>query len=466
MYTQLGPTGATGPTGPAGSTGPAGATGPAGVTGDVGPTGVVGATGPAGATGPQGVTGDVGPTGVTGATGPAGATGSTGATGATGPAIVTTKGDLATFSTTIDRLPVGDNGTILVADSSATTGLRYQGNYAAGKNAIINGDFGVNQRSFTTTTTNDVYTFDRWITGLAALGTGTGTISAQTFTAGTAPVAGYESTNFLRIVTTGMVAGGTTTTQVRVSQKIESVRTFANQTMTFSLYAKANSGTPNIGVTVVQNFGSGGSASVTTLAGAVTAITTGWVRYSFTVAVPSISGKTIGTSSFLEFRIFVVAGSSVGSVGAIGLQDNTFEIWGVQAEAGSVATAFQTATGTLQGELAACQRYYYRQNPGSSAFGVIGLIGVTTSTTNAQINIQYPVQMRTVPSAIDFSTLRISVLTGVTGPFTISAVTISSQSNNLLALVNCTVTGSVDDVVVQLQANNSTSAYLGFSSEL
>jgi hypothetical protein len=69
-----------------------------------------------GATGPDGATGTAG---ATGATGPAGAT------GATGPAIVTTKGDLATFSTTIDRLPVGTNGQALIVDSATSTGLKW-----------------------------------------------------------------------------------------------------------------------------------------------------------------------------------------------------------------------------------------------------------------------------------------------------------------------------------------------------
>jgi hypothetical protein len=321
---------------------------------------------------------------------------------------LTAKGDLFGYSTTQARVAVGNNGETLVADSSTSTGLRYQGNYAAGKNAIINGDFNINQRGFTSTTTNDVYTFDRWISGIVP-GTGVGTLSAQTFTAGTAPVAGYESTNYLRIVTTGVVAGGTTTSQVRAGQRIENVRTFAGQTMTVSLWAKAASGTPNIGVAINQNFGSGGSATVTTLAGAVTAITTGWVRYSFTVAVPSISGKTIGTSSYLDVRIFVVAGSAISAVSAVGLQDNTFEIWGVQAEAGSVATAFQTATGTIQGELAAAQRYYLKSYNQATApatattVSAFAYAAVNSTNTDNRVNVRFPVNMRSTPTITLYS---------------------------------------------------------------
>jgi hypothetical protein len=72
--------------------------------------------------------------------------------------------------------------------------------FLAGKNKIINGDFAINQRGFTTTSTNSIYTYDRFFTVIG--GDGTATFSAQTFSPGTAPVAGYEAANFMRIVTT------------------------------------------------------------------------------------------------------------------------------------------------------------------------------------------------------------------------------------------------------------------------
>jgi hypothetical protein len=266
--------------------------------------------------------------------------------------------------------------------------------FAAGKNKIINGDFSINQRAFTSTTSISTYLYDRFTWSGGSFSSGA-TVSAQTFTPGTAPVSGYESTNYLRMVTALVGAG--TSTQIYFLQRIEDVRTFAGQTMTVSFWAKANSGTPNLGLRFNQNFGSGGSSSVFGLTGAVTAISTSWVRYSFTVTLPSISGKTIGTGSYLEFRIYIVAGSAVGDVGAVGLQDNTFDFWGVQAEAGSVATAFQTATGTLAGELAACQRYYYL-HASTLSNRAIGM-GCYVSSTSAVLGFNLPVTMRVTPTA-------------------------------------------------------------------
>lgn len=49
----------------------------------------------------------------------------TGPTGPAGPNHVTTKGDIETFSTVPDRLPVGSNGKVLQAASSEATGLKW-----------------------------------------------------------------------------------------------------------------------------------------------------------------------------------------------------------------------------------------------------------------------------------------------------------------------------------------------------
>jgi hypothetical protein len=332
------------------------------------------------------------------------------------PTIVDAKGDLiaATAADTVNRLAVGSNDQILVADSSTSTGLAWKSNatpFAAGKNKIINGDFYINQRNFTSSTALG-YTFDRW--ALAPGSDGTTTCTPQTFTLGAAPVAGYEGKTFIQLAVSGQTLASASSL---IYQKIEDVRTLANQTVTVSFWARATSGTPKIAVEFEQNFGTGGSPSsaVLTYVNNVT-LSTSWARYSVTASIPSISGKTIGTAndSYLTLVLWVSAGSNFNSrTGSIGIQNNTFQIWGVQAENGSVATAFQTATGTLQGELAACQRYYTKSARTATAPGDgnnydtdgIYATNATHSTTGMLTQFfAFPVSMRVAPTMTFFRT--------------------------------------------------------------
>ena len=378
--------------------------------------------------------------------------------------IVDAKGDLitATAADTPARLAVGNNGDTLLADSASSVGLRWQGNYAAGKNKIINGDFNINQRAFTNTTLNDVNTFDRWRT---VANNGTTTFTSETFTLGAAPVAGYEGKNFLQIVTTGQT---TSNASSRIDQRIESVRTFAGQTITVSFYAKAASSTPKIAVEIDQQFGTGGSPSsrVPTYAGQVT-LSTSWARYSVTVAVPSISGKTIGTvgDDFLGIHLWVSAGTDFNArTGSLGIQTNTFSIWGVQVEAGSVATAFQTATGTLQGELAACQRYYWR-TPSSEVYSTYNAFGLFPTTTAWQGIFVHPIQMRVKASSIDFAT-PLNAFDGV-NQFALTNLAITSnQSTPNGTYVSGTVSGATAFRPAFVINNNNAASFIGFSAEL
>lgn len=278
----------------------------------------------------------------------------------TKPKVVDAKGDLivGTAADTADRLAVGSNGDSLVADSTATTGLRWQSNFAAGKNVILNSDFRIAQRGTSFSMATDQYNLDRWYQKAYAAYP-TGTVSQQTFTPGTAPVAGYEGANFMR----ANVTAHNNCQGYFLQQKIEDVRTFAGQRITISFWAKASSGTPKVSVNVYQDFGSGGSAGAysypDTAALQNVTINTSWTRYSFSILVAGISGKTIGTGSNLTVYLWTSAGTTYNAqTNSMGIQSATIDFWGVQVEAGSVATPFQTATGTLQGELSACMRYF------------------------------------------------------------------------------------------------------------
>jgi hypothetical protein len=342
-------------------------------------------------------------------------------------------------------------------DLSGSVNLLTSAQYAAGKNKIINGDYYFNQRNFTSTTTTGTYMFDRWITAIG--GDGTSTYTPQTFTPGAAPVSGYEGKSYQRIVTTGQTNASVATITY---QPIEDVRTYAGQTVTYSFWAKASSGTPKIALSYNQNFGTSGSADVAAYISQVT-LSTSWARYSVSFAVPSISGKTIGsTTGWLGILLWVSAGSSSNSItNSLGIQTNTFELWGHQLEAGSTASAFQTATGTIQGELAACQRYYYR-NTTNTAYGLFAN-GSAYGTTGAEILYNVPVQLRIAPTSIEFSNV------GLSDGLAVTAVTglTSLQNAKTTGILGATVASGLTQYrPYSLLANNNTSAYVAWVAEL
>lgn len=331
--------------------------------------------------------------------------------------------------------------------------------FVAGKNKIINGDFGINQRSFTSSTTSGIYTFDRWLTQFVD---GTSTCSAETFTVGTAPVAGYESINFLRLVSTGQTAASS---QTRIQQLIEDVRTFAGQTVTVSFWAKASTGTPNVAINLQQNFGSGGSTAVE-VTGQKFAITSSWVRYSKTFSIPSISGKTIGTSNLLRLNLWTSAGTDFAvRTDSLGIQSVTIDFWGVQVEAGSNLTAFQTATGTIQGELAACQRYYYRVT--AAAIGNRAGSGFNGTTTLANVIVPFMQQMRTAPSTIETTgTAADYSVNSPAGNIAASAVPAYGVSDEEQAVMQVSVASGLTAGDGCMLRFATAGAYLGFSAEL
>ena len=307
--------------------------------------------------------------------------------------IVDAKGDIitATADNTPSRLAVGNNGETLVADSSTSTGLRYQGS-AIGKNGVFNSCYDVFQRTSApttgiTTAGGVAYTIDRWVSW-AVSGTGSMQTSQQ--------VTG-DTTNlpFVRYCArVQRTAANTSTSSLVLGQALENTDSarFIGQTVVFSFYARkgTNYSSASNGLTALVQTGTGTDQSYWNMTGTSAAInttftlTSTWQRFQGTATL-SASGTQVG---------FSFAYNGVGTAGAA----DYFEVTGVQLELGSIATPYaKMGGGTIQGELAACQRYYYQVATGNTQ--PLGAAW-TDSTTQGQIMIPFPVTMRTSPSLV------------------------------------------------------------------
>jgi hypothetical protein len=364
---------------------------------------------------------------------------------------LTAKGDLFTYSTAPARLAVGSNGDTIVADSSTSTGLRYTAGTVQ-ENPILNSSFQVWQRgtSFTPASSTKTYTADRWCSFRTATGL---TVSRQ---------ATGDTTNLPFIQYCARVSrdsGTTSTATPYFIQAIETVNTipFAGKTITVSFYARkgANFSAASDLLTLQSFTGTGTDQDPTSFAytGQVQAInsnftlTTTWQRFT----VSATYGATV-TEADLLFSY-----SPVGTAGA----NDYYEVTGVQLDIGSVALPFRTYAGTIQGELAACQRYYWRNSNGSAGNWYTPGVGYTT--TEALGFAQMPVTMRVAPTIIDYSNLAFS---DGSSRYTFSSLTINQSSASSVVLYGTGLTGLTAFRPYFLANNNNASGYFGLGAEL
>lgn len=241
---------------------------------------------------------------------------------------------------------------------------------AALKNRLINGAAELWQRGQVFAVGNQpVYTADRWEAIADAVGAGAGiaAVSRQAFTVGQVDVPG-DPAFFLRFAQTTPA----TASNPSLVQKLEDVDTFANAFATVSLYGKADANTL-LTIRLVQKFGTGGSGDVVVGSLAVP-ITTSWARQKYTVAVPSIAGKTVGTGSHLRLELILPA-----------VQTFTLDLANLQAEPGQNATPFERRT--LQLEYALAARYFEKSYGVDVAPGTVTEIGnrIRPSSTLEQL---------------------------------------------------------------------------------
>lgn len=238
------------------------------------------------------------------------------------------------------------NGSIDLENASLTGVSR--------QNYFINGGFRIWQRG-SSISIGSVYTFhaDRWGSNGK---NGAGDVTRQSFTIGQTNVSG-EPEYFLRMSQTTSASDGVTNV---LGQRVEGVRTLAEETITMSFYAKANQSltlTPR----VRQEFGSSGSSSVTTTASENITLTTSWQKFEINIDIPSISSKTIsGGDDHLHTELIAQIN-----------QQFQADFSQMKLEKGSGATEFEPRP--IAEELALCQRYYEKSYnidiaPGTSTY--------------------------------------------------------------------------------------------------
>ena len=347
------------------------------------------------------------------------------------------------------------------------------------RNLLINGDMQVAQRSTSVAsiTASSYNTADRWrFSNSSTMGTWTQSVENDAPTG-----SGFRKS--LKMLVTTADASPAAGDYVFINQKLEGQNvqvikkgTAAVEQLTASFWVKSNV----TGTYVLEIFDNDNSRHTTK---SYTINASGvWEYKTITFAADTTGALDNDNASSLELYFGLGAGSNYtsgslatswatysaaneapGQVNVASATNNYWQITGVQLEVGATATPFEFLP--AQQELAQCQRYYYRIPAGESyqQFGV----SYTNSTTAAQGLIITPVTMRAVPSSMDTGGTISHFQFSNGADYTISSIAIASgQLGTNVVRFSGTVSGVTSGNPGWIRANNSTSAYIGFSAEL
>lgn len=275
------------------------------------------------------------------------------------------------------------------------------------ENRIINGAFDFWQRG--TSFTTSAYGADRWVNNLLG---GTVTLSRQSFTIG--EKLGKNNPKFFLRQTS---SGHTLSSHFgNLTQRIEGVHSYAGETITILGWARRSSGAGNAALDLFQFFGTGGSPSATTFTSAATiTLTADWQPFAATIAIPSVTGKVLGTNlnDYLGVRFWTSAGSDYNSgTNSLGLQTIGVDFWGIHIRRGThlATAALDYVQPELAPELVRCLRYYEKSFPldttpaqNTGIFNGTAQFVAQVTTVLYEVTIPFSVWKRGAPSVTTFS---------------------------------------------------------------
>ena len=346
-------------------------------------------------------------------------------------------------------------------------------------NIIINGDMSVAQRGTSSTSTN-IATVDRW--GIS-FGQVSVTQTQQSLTSGSPYESGFN--NFYRAANTSV--SSSTTSYIQFYQNIEAQHIAnsgwnfksSSSFVTLSFWARSSlQGTYY--ANVVTN---DGTAYYRSTAFALSADT--WTKVTFTIE--GNSNLTINDDNGQGLQVNIVphygtgyTGSNASTTTWYTLVSNdyfpdyaqnwsntssaTFDVTGVQLELGQVATPYKHES--FGDNLDRCQRYFFAPKAKGDATAAYFGQGLYYNSSQMQVYIPHPVQMRTAPSVtVSDGSNHFAMFRENAGDY-VDTLPLNSNTDTFTGLYNSDDASGNAGHSGGVLANNQNDSFIHFSAEL